>query len=110
MLLSIQFPLADVRRFLQTTTGRIERPEWPSPLIRPEFPENAPFVRGFGEIQQRVLGGLTFWGEDLICNAANVIKWLKPNSYPLSSNGFVLPLEIAFRRFFFDGTAVGKYE
>jgi hypothetical protein len=110
MLLSIQFPLADIRRFLQTRTGCIDQPEWPLPAVRPEFPQNAPFVRSFGQIKPRMLGGLAFWGEDLICEATRLVRWQKPNAYAFRSNKMVLPMELAFRRFFFDGSAVAKYE
>ena len=103
MLLSIQFPLADIRRFLQTRTGCIDQPEWPLPAVRPEFPQNAPFVRSFGQIKPRMLGGLAFWGEDLICEATRLVRWQKPNAYAFRSNKMVLPMELAFRRFFLTG-------
>ena len=110
MLVSIQFPLTDIRRFLHVNTGYISQPEWPSPVFSPDHPGNAPFVRGFGQVEVRKLGGLAFWGEDLVCDSPNFVGWRGPETYSFHGNRIRLPIELAFRRLFFDGAAVGKFE
>jgi hypothetical protein len=110
VLLSIQFPLTDIRRFLHVNTGYISQPDWPAPLISPHRPGNAPFVRGFGQVEVRKLGGLAFWGEELVCDAPNFVGWRGPDAYSFHQNRVRLPIELAFRRLFFDGAAVGKFE
>ena len=110
MLLSIQFPFADFRRFLHRSTGFIGQPGWPSPVFRIEHPENAPFVKGFGAVKRRNRGGLEFWGEDVICDDRHAIKWPSPSTYKTISGRTGISFEIAFRRWFSDGLTVGKYE
>ena len=100
MLLSIQFPIADARRFLNQAE-RLGIPGWPLPS------PNSEFVRFFGHIRNRPRGGLAGWiGEDPICSADRALS--------LSGNPSLLeghkPAHVVFRRFYFDGWAVGKYE
>ena len=100
MLLSIQFPIADARRFLDKPE-RLGTPIWPHPSPDSEF------IRFFGAIRNRPLGGLAGWiGEDPICKANRALL--------LSKNPSLIeghkPAHVAFRRFYFDGWAVGKYE
>ncbi|WP_263382693.1 hypothetical protein [Granulicella arctica] len=112
MLLSIQFPFADFRRFLHASTGCISQPGWPSPVIHieDESKKNQPFVRGFGEVEKREDGGLSFWGEDIICNAQHAIKWERQDTYTAGNGHSPLQFEVAFRRFLSDGTTAGKCE
>jgi hypothetical protein len=99
MLLIVQFPLADARRFLETT--KPVGPVWPLPVPDTEF------VRHFGAIRYRPLGGLSGWvGEDLVCQANRAISFNL--SGPRASQQ--AKSRIAFRRFFSDGWAVGKLE
>jgi len=78
MLLSIQFPLADSRAFLPQKVKLLERPTWPSPSIDPPIID---FVRSFGIIRKRKLGGLRGWvGESALCEADRALKFSKiPN-------------------------------
>jgi hypothetical protein len=99
MLFSIQFPLADARKFLDQ--GERLGPAWPFPL--PDYD----FIRFFGAIRYRTLGGLAGWiGEDLICKADRALS--------ISTSPSLIAgrpkTRIAFRRFYFDGWAVGKFE
>jgi len=95
VLISIQFPLADSRPFLNIDSGLLKRPTWPRPAA-------TEFVRHFGSIRGRKLGGVKGWvGENDICEAVQALKFVEflPKMY-----------RCAFRRFFFDGHALGKYE
>lgn len=94
MLFVLEFPIVDLRPFLNVETGFLRRPFWPVPT------ENKDFIRSFGGIKRRSRGGLTGWvGESLICDVKNAIKF--PANFPF---------EIVFRHFYFDGHAVGKFE
>jgi hypothetical protein len=100
MLLSIQFPIVDARRFL-SQAERLGSPGWPSPSPDSEF------VRFFGSIRNRPRGGLAGWiGEDPICSANRALLLSKNPSLFESHK----PADVVFRRFYFDGLAVGKYE
>ena len=113
MLLSMQFPLVDLRRLQQKRTGMISRPGWPAPFFDPNLPEDALFMRGFGQMRRREMGGLDFWGEDIVCDARRVVRWKGPAAMPRSGQYgqyAPLPFQVAFRNFFFDGAVVGKCE
>jgi hypothetical protein len=100
LLLSIQFPIADARRFLDQVE-RLGSPGWPLPA------PNSEFVRFFGAIRDRTLGGLAGWlGEDRICSANRGLSFSK-NPYFIEGH---TKTRIVFRRFYFDGRAVGKFE
>src|SRR5215210_5700665 len=103
MLVCIQFPLADFRRFLDNPTSLLSRPGWPTP--EPEYE----FVRSFGAIQTRKRGGLSGWvGENEVCEANRALRF---DQIPVHVDSEIrVPLQCAFRRLFFDGLAVGKFE
>jgi hypothetical protein len=91
MLILVQFPLVDARRFLVNPTGRLERPTWPTalpfpdtsrkraaaaaiaavavpvsnpahpPLEQPDTPIEYDFIRSFGVVRRRKLGPTTGW-------------------------------------------------
>jgi len=105
MLLSIQFPLADCRRFINTDTGVLYRPGWPRPTVDDEF------VRSFGAVRVRLGGGVHGWlGEDNVCEARRAVRFPALPTYVDQLERRRIPLRCAFRRFFFEGSAVGKYE
>lgn len=108
MLITIQFPIVDNRQFVESNTQYLKYPVWPIPK------PNKDFVRYFGVIGRRWRGGLTGWlAEDLICEADQAIRF---NNNPRCSyhdrrgKKRTFDLGIAFRRFYFGGLAVGKYE
>lgn len=104
MLVTIQFPFADSRKFLNNT-GRLERPVWPLPIPDTEF------VRNFGSIRVRKLGGVGSWvSENEICEAERSLRFKSDLSYFDASSKYQLLLRCAFRRLYFDGWAVGKLE
>jgi hypothetical protein len=103
MLFTIQFPLADSRLFLDYETYKLDRPSWLPPI------PDEHFVRSFGIVTRRPRGGLTGWvGESIICEADNAMRF--PDFRDFSYNGNTIMLRLVFRRYFFDGLAVGKYE
>lgn len=69
------------------------------------------FVRSFGIIRKRRLGGLRGWmGESALCEAGRALRFSKIKNFKDAEAGIRIPLELAFRRFYFDGLAVGKFE
>lgn len=105
MFLSIQFPIADSRAFISNSTNLLGRPTWPS--VWPDVD----FVRSFGSIRKRKLGGVPGWvGESAICEATRALRFPRITHYKDAASGTSLALQLIFRRFFFDGLAVGKFE
>lgn len=104
MLLSIQFPLADLRHFM-SGTGRLQYPSWPLPVPDKEF------VRLFGNVKLRKRGGLTGWiGESEICEAKRAFRFSRRFSSISRVHGTNVRLMCAFRRLYVDGWVVGKFE
>src|SRR5262245_9945923 len=68
MLLTIQFPIADSRKFIDRT-GVLLVPKWPSPDPDREF------VRYFGKIKSRKQGGIPTFGENAICEARQAVRF-----------------------------------
>ena len=102
MLFTIQFPFADCRRFLDSEAGVISHPSWPAPSLDE-------FVRCFGGVRERFLGGLEFWGEDIICQIRRSIRFKSIPCF-VAKDGRRIPIEVAFRRLYCDGLALGKFE
>lgn len=105
MIVVFQVPIADSRLFVGTDTGRLYRPNWPSPSADVEF------IRSFGPIRARRRGGVPGWvAESEICDAHRA---LKIPEYPTDRSAFrdkPVHAKPLFRRFYFDGLAVGKFE
>ena len=102
MLLSIQFPLADVRKFVPDS-GLLKVPTWPLPDLKN-------FVHYYGRIKRRKGGGVVGWGENEICDSRRAFRFDGTLNFRDAPTGVYLPLGCAFRRFTFDGYAVGKFE
>lgn len=103
MLITIQFPISDARPFLGKPL-RLERPLWPIPL------EGEEFVRGFGGIKARRLGGLGNWvGENAHCHAEKVVRF-EGATGSLTGQSAKLSLKVSFRRLFADGVSMAKFE
>ncbi len=100
MLLTIQYPLADARGFAAGETPRLDSPNWPSPLPGKHF------VRFVGVVDKRPRGGLIGWGEDIFCSANRGIHF----GDAAFRNGEALRKRGVFRRFYFDGLAVARFE
>jgi hypothetical protein len=105
VLFSIQFPFADSRAFLEEETGLLSRPTWPVPSADYEF------VRFFGSVRSRKNGGLKGWvGENQVCEAERALRFHKIPTFVDSESGLRIPIQVVFRRFFFEGLALGKFE
>jgi hypothetical protein len=93
MLISLQFPITDLRWLLGLGDRRVKKPLWP--YASPE----GEFVRGHGPIKYRNRGGLDSWsGEDIFAGTKSGIKL-----------EFGSP-RCVFRRFFYDGNWNARYE
>jgi hypothetical protein len=104
MLLAIQFPFADSRKFVENSR-RLLIPSWPSPTPDSEF------VRYFGPVRVRRGGGINGWvGENEVCEADRALRFSDTLSFFDQDTGRRLPLHCAYRRFYFDGWAVAKFE
>ena len=106
MLINLQFPIIDLRAF-SNVHHRLPFPNWPSPTINQ-------FVRSFGRIGYRGLGGIPELGESKVCFARKAIRF-EPNfnshffgndSYDNSPNRILLK----YRRYHFDGIVAGKLD
>lgn len=103
MFLVIQIPLVDLRQFIADDLGLLGRPNWPAPIA------NRDFVRSFGSIRRRPRGGLPGWlGESLICEANRAVR-LRGILHSRDKR-VDIKLFVCFKRFYFDGLAVGKFE
>lgn len=99
MFVTIQFPLADVRRFLNAPTGKLSAPPWP--LADP----NRHFVRSIGPVRSRDDGVPIDWpGEDVLCDARGAVKYaLGPGKSFGGAEGGTL-LRPVYRRYFAGGS------
>jgi hypothetical protein len=105
MLLSIQFPFADTRAFLEEDVGLLGIPNWPQAIA------DVDFVRCFGIVRERPLRVPTAWvGENPICKAHRALRFAKAPVCKTSIDKITIPLRIAYRHFYFDGLATGKFE
>jgi hypothetical protein len=103
MLIHLQFPVVDLRDMSNAPEARLPVPGFPAPLVDEEF------IRSTGIIRRRPSGGLKgFVAEEVYCDARQSIKF---DSRSITAAGLApWRFKIAFRRFYFDGTAVGKFE
>lgn len=102
MFVSLHFPIVDTRSFC-SDSGRLAKPVWPLPSADVEF------VRNFGPVRARPLGGLSGWiGESEICDASKALRLQNSPSISTSTDNW--SLRVPFRRFYFDGLASGKFE
>lgn len=100
MFIAIQFPFTDARPFLNADTCRLTLPIWSLPT------PNIDFVRSFGVIKRRLLGGINNWSnEEMYCRVTNAIKFKSA----LSTNQTLVEQKIKsnqvceFRRLIADG-------
>ncbi|QMW01704.1 hypothetical protein [Spirosoma foliorum] len=107
MLLIIQFPFLDLRKFLPTNCGQCSRPQWLD-LYEHEY------VRSVGGIVSRKMTGIEGWlAEPMVCNASKAISFTtKPRFYSnvVSFKFYHGPYKVAFKRLSYDGLATGKFE
>jgi hypothetical protein len=105
MIVHLQFPVADLRQFVGSDTGRLPSPLWPAPNPYNEF------IRSFGIVKPRGKGGMTGWiGENEVCDASNALRFSSSLSFRAPDTENELKIVPVARHFFFDGLAVGKFE
>jgi hypothetical protein len=107
MLLTLQVPLADLRPFVSTPTGRLTKPHWLNPVIGEEF------VRGVGPVCARRRGGIRPWpGEDNYVDASSLVRFRVPLATLAGESGHraLRSFQPVFRRLFSNGEAVTRYE
>jgi hypothetical protein len=104
MFLTLQFPFADVRRFFRGDDAYLRSPNWPTPEVDRQF------VRYFGPVRNRLLGGsgAKWMGDELFyCNARHALRLpdLRADSYPPWGS-----LRRVLRRLFFHKPALARVE
>jgi len=99
MFITLQFPLADSRRFVCEYTGRLVTPPWP--LADP----TRHFIRSVGPVRRRRPGFVGDWfGEDLLCDAKGAFKYALPKGTNASRRiSGVVPIP-TFRKYFAGGS------
>jgi len=111
LFITVQFPFVDLRRF-QSGVPLLDPPFWPLPRM-------GAFVRSTGAATLRPLGGIGGWiGESMFCDASRAIRYTTHPSYQVADRrrhySTSRPAErlfhVPFRRLYFDGLAVGKFE
>jgi hypothetical protein len=112
VLLTLQFPFADLRTFIPDGGGRAAKPAWPAAQAGVDF------VHGVGGVKERRRGGMAGWiGEDVHCEAAGCVRFAaglpRTLRIPARRRGdapAIIHSEVAFRRFYSDGLSLGKIE
>lgn len=110
MLVTVQFPIADMRSFAPGPQRRLSKPAWPDAHPGGEF------VRGIGGVDVRRLGGLNGWiGEGTHCRASRLITLDKLPALTLMNAadypfGHAIQTRLKFRRLYVDGKALAKCE
>ena len=113
LFVTVQLPFVDFRRF-QTGHSVLDSPFWP-------IPRSGDFVRSAGSTAPRPLGGIGGWiGEPMFCDASRALRYSSHPSYILDKREreHTHPdddpkhrfFHVPFRRLYFDGLAVGKFE
>src|ERR1043165_5351178 len=103
MLLTVQFPLADLWPFISGSTNRLLKPPWPRARADEDF------VRLFGSVRKRLKGGVDEWsGEGIYCDAAPAIRFTP--ALELGGMFDATRRRGAFRRFFSDGEGASRVE
>lgn len=104
MLLTLQYPILDIRPFIaEGCKQRYVRPSWPLPE------EQVEFMRLMGKVIIRPSGGIAGIGESRICQANRAIRFDDLPPYSDETANKKVYMHWAFRRFFFDGLATGKF-
>lgn len=95
MLLSYHLPITDLRPLLPKPSGKLARPEWPLPLQDNEF------VRGFGQVQTRIVKRDDYFGGGSeVCDARGVIRFTSTDPQITLPDGKTFKIDCKFRRFF----------
>jgi hypothetical protein len=107
VIVVLQFPLADSRRFRAGCDGRLDVPHWPTPVtqIRPEF------VHFFGRAVERRRGADQAWTDEMcFCLARRAIRFDDLGAQRVGPPSAAFRPAAAFRRLFSDGSVVSRVE
>ncbi len=114
MLLVFQFPIADIRAFVDDIAlDRLPAPKWDAKY------GDRQFLRGFGALRERTrrltdsqADLLRFWNDqNTYACADNAIRFVNLNVINTTVlNKRRLNLRLVFRRLYFDGIAIGRFE
>ena len=103
MLLTVQFPMADLRPFVSAATNRLLKPPWPRARADEDF------IRLLGPVRKRAKGGVDEWpGEGIYCSAAHAIRF--SSAFAVGGLFGVTRRRGAFRRFYSDGQGASRIE
>jgi hypothetical protein len=104
MLIEVQIPFADLRRFVGEDTARLSRPQWP-------YPTPSEFVRHTGAVRRRGRGPVSGLGDEAwVCDTSRLIRVPRQVIVPIGSGVHdYLQLRCVFQRLLFDGRAVGRF-
>src|SRR3569832_2554456 len=106
MLIALQFPVTDLRRFIDAdaVTARLVRPSWPA--VREQD-----FLRAAGVVQRRGLGGSADWtGEETFCGAQRAVRLPGLGKSLQLSYDRRAEIRVAFLRIFSDKTCERRLE
>lgn len=103
VLLTLVFPIADLRGFADDGLGRLDRPDWRHPDTYRDF------VRSFGPVRERMLGGGNdYLREGYFCDAHNALAPISRVRKPRSD--WRAGLLRSLFRLYSDGSALTKLE
>lgn len=107
MLVSVQFPICDARRFDAEKELSLGLPDWPNPVtdVKPQF------VHHFGQAVERAKEPDQAWPDEVkFCRAKRAINFDQLEKHPTGLPGRRFQPQCAFRRLFFDGKVVCRVE
>jgi hypothetical protein len=104
MFALVQFPLADLRPLIPGELGRLSRPDWRADDA------GGGFVRGFGKVATRNAGGYQLAGERRFADFNQAARLKSTLQYGQPEWDRLLQAELRFRRLYFDGGMVGRFE
>lgn len=109
MLVVVQFPIADARRFLDVPGGYLPRPSWRAPRLGVA----GDFVWGFGRVVERKEEADPAWTDEacfaLATSALRLPSLVKRRIQPADGTS-AFDVACRFRRLFHDGTCVARVE
>lgn len=106
MLVIVQIPIFDIRRFQEKSIEPINKINW---KLLQDSDVQSKFIRSIGPIDIRKTGPTS---ENYYSKAKRGIRFINLPIIKVSVDGNEIQVQIRprFRRFFFDGTVCGKYE
>lgn len=105
MLVVVQFPFADLRRFVSCSDYRLAAP--PFPLVVP----GQHFVRSTGQVKVRPQGSPCVWPEDgRFCDARSALRLYGISGKKSPAETRRRHWQCAFRRFYSDGRSSSRLE